>query len=129
MKIVYIDKSDYDNNIKILNAIEIATNYSWVGHYGISTMLGYTPIYDEEGREVTCDPNFIDSNINICGKEYNITKHYWEVYIWKPGTDENYCKLMAYDRMKDKNNYEEFFFAVIDLTPDYVKEYWKKHEG
>lgn len=122
MEIKYIDKENEENVLKIIKAIETITNGSWIGHNGFSTLLGWQKIYDEEGREVTCNPNFIDSYLNICGQDYNITKKGWNVYIWKPGVKGNYCKLMSHLKY---NNYEDEFLAIIDLTPDYVEEYWE----
>ena len=105
---------------KIIEAIRKATKGAFIGDYCSTTSMGYSKIYDEEGRLLTADPNYIDSSININGTEYSLTRKGWWAYIWKPESKGNYMLLF------DKNNLEESLLAKVDLRPDYVKEYEKK---
>ena len=115
-------------NEEIINAIKIATNGTFIGEGCSSTLMGWTNIYDEQGRLVTCDPNYKESEINICGKNYKIIKKKWNVYIFKPEyfKDVHYTTVMA---GRGSNEFDEMLIAKLDLTPDYVKEYWEKHEN
>ena len=90
---------------------------------GTTTLLGYIKEYDEKGREVSVDPNYLDYDINICGTNYKITKHKWDVYVWKPEFQKaNYTWCW-------KDNVEEYVLTIIDTKPDYVKEYEAKQEA
>lgn len=90
---------------------------------GTTTLMGYIKEYDEQGREVSVDPNYLDYEINICGTNYNITKHKWRVYVWKPEFRKaNYTWCW-------KDNVEEYVLTIIDTKPDYVKEYEAKQEA
>ena len=106
---------------KIINAIRVATNGTFIGHGGMSTLMGWFDEYDEQGRLVTCDPNYKDSTVTIDGTTYKITKHGWNVYIWKPEYKDTcgYTTCWA-------NNYQEYLFAELNIMPDYVKEYKEK---
>ena len=84
--------------------------------------MGWSKIYDEEGRLLTADPNYMDSSININGTEYSLTRKGWWAYIWKPESKGKYMLLL------DKNNLDGSLLAKVDLRPDYVKEYEKKKE-
>lgn len=107
---------------KIIEAIRKATNGTFIGDYYSSTSMGWSKIYDEEGRLLTADPNYMDSSININGTEYSLTRKGWWAYIWNPESKGNYMVLL------DKNNLEESLLAKVDLRPDYVKEYEKRQE-
>jgi len=95
----------------ILNAIAKATNNFETG-FNSSTLLGWQRVYDKEGREVTCDPNFKSGSINIEGKDYWFVRRRWSVRLWDKRAD--YCDYMA----NRGDHIEE-----IDIKPDYVKEY------
>lgn len=75
-----------------------------------STLLGWTPKYDVQGRPLNCDPNFKDGTATVDGKQYWFTRRGWTVRIW--------------DR---KSRYTDFmantpdFIEEVDLTPDYLK--------
>ena len=110
---------------EIVNAIRNATNGTFVGGYSSTTLMGWTRIYDKQGREVTCDPNYKESGINICGVDYKIVRCKWDVYIFKP----EYFDTAHYTTLwKPESELDKMLLTKIDLTPDYVKEYWEKHE-
>lgn len=90
---------------------------------GTTTLMGYIKEYDEKGREVTVDPNYLDYEINICGTNYKVTKHKWDVYIWKPEFQK------ANRTWLWKDNFEDYVLTVIDTKPDYVREYEAKKEA
>lgn len=111
---------------QIVNAIRNATNGTFVGEFCTSTLMGWMRIYDEEGREVTCDPNYKESTINIAGNNYTIIRKGWEAYIFKPEYTgkAHYTTLWADKEVKDK-----MILTVVDLQPDYVKAYWERHKN
>lgn len=83
---------------------------------GTTTLLGWIPQYDKQGRPLNADPNYIDYSVNIEGTEYDVTKHGWDVYVWKPEFKQaQYTNLWTPD-------YMDHVLAHIDLTPDYLKE-------
>ena len=85
---------------KLLNAIEKATNGTYLAPYYTSTLLGWIPEFDEEGRPANCDPNWKTGDIIIAGETYSITKKGWKVTIKKGGN----------------------IVAERDLTPDYLRK-------
>ena len=104
---------------QIVEAIRIATNGTFVGLYGCSTLMGWTPRFDSQGRMLNCDPNYKDSSVNIDGTEYYLTRKGWHVYIWN-----QQCRYNTVWR----EDVEKYILAEVDLTPDYVKEYYKEKE-
>ena len=102
---------------EVAKAIERATDGTFVGDYAERTLLGWTNEYDEQGRLVTADPNYITSRINIAGTNYTVTKVRWDVYIWKPEyPDATYTWCWKDDK-------EKYILYHLDIMPDYVKEY------
>lgn len=97
--------SESEETKKIVEAIRTATNGTFIGEYCTSTLLGWVPHYDEQGRPLNADPNTKHSNITIDGTDYLITRKGWHAYVFKP-TKQNAMLL-----------------AEVDLRPDYVKEY------
>ena len=115
MKYLYLKPGEEEYAKKIVSAIEKCTDGKWYSkYYYTCTCLGHTRIYDLEGREVTPDPNYFKSELNICGADYMIEKHMFKVEIYRIIKADQ--KFLADE--KDK-------IAVIDYTPDYVDEYWK----
>lgn len=107
---------------ELKEALYNATNGTYIMP-GTTTLMGYIKEYDEQGREVSVDPNYLDYDINICGTNYMITKHKWRVYVWKPEFRKaNYTWCW-------KDNVEEYVLTIIDTKPDYVKEYEAKQEA
>ena len=107
---------------ELKEALYNATNGTYIMP-GTTTLMGYIKEYDEKGREVSVNPNYLDYEINICGTNYKITKHKWDVYVWKPEfrkADYTWCW---------KDNVEEYVLTIIDTKPDYVKEYEAKQEA
>lgn len=108
-------------NEELKEALYNATNGTYAMP-GTTTLMGYIKEYDEQGREVSVDPNYLDYDINICGTNYKITKHKWDVYVWKPEFQKaNYTWCW-------NDNVEEYVLAIIDTKPDYVREYEQKQE-
>ncbi len=100
---------------QIVEAIRLATNGTFVGRNGIRTCMGWIPEYDRQGRPLNCDPNYIDSIVCIEGQDYYMTRVRWHVYIW------NQRCLRTTVWAKDRDRY---ILAEVDLTPDYVKEFY-----
>lgn len=104
------------NKDEIIEEIRKISKGTFIGKFGFTTLLGWIPKYDEQGRPLNCDPNYIDSSFLIDNNIYYVTRVGWKVYIWN--------KFKRYTNVWKKNN-EEDILALIDLTPDYVKEYYK----
>ena len=80
---------------KLIEAVRVATNGTFIGERAISTLMGWSKVYDDEGRLITPDPNYIDSSITIDDITYKITKHKWNAYIWKPEVKKvNYMLML-----------------------------------
>ena len=101
----YKHSSESEETKRIVEAIRTATNGTFVGEYCTSTLFGWVPHYDEQGRPLNADPNTKHSNITINETDYLITRKGWHAYVFKP-TKHNAVLL-----------------AEVDLRPDYVKEY------
>ncbi len=107
----------------VIEAIRTATNGTFIGRGGISTLMGWVDEYDEQGRLVTCDPNYKDSEVTIDGTTYRITRNGWYAYIWNPKYEKacyTWCWLP---------NREEYLIGEVDLRPDYVKEWQEKKKN
>lgn len=107
------------NKEQIVEAIRFATGGTFVGNGGFSTCMGWIPDYDSQGRPINCDPNYRDSSIRIEGHDYHMTRKGWHVYIWNQPC--SYGTVWAKDR-------DKYILAEVDLTPDYVKEYYANKE-
>jgi hypothetical protein len=104
-----------------VEAIGTATNGGYVAKNSSSTLMGGIDVYDEKGRKVSVDPNYISGHINICGKTYPLVRVRWDVYIWKPEyPNATYTWVWKEDR-------DEYLFARINLEPDYVRRYWDRN--
>ena len=97
--------SESEETKRIVEAIRTATNGTFIGEHCSSTLLGWVPRYDEQGRPLNADPNTKHSAITIDGTDYFITRKGWDAYVFKP-TKHNAVLL-----------------AEVDLSPDYVKDY------
>lgn len=107
------------NKEQIVEAIRLATNGEFVGRNGVKTCMGWIPAYDRQGRLLNCDPNYIDSTVMIEGQDYYMTRVGWHVYIW----NEPRSRSTVWEEDRDK-----YILAEVDLTPDYVKEYYSNKE-
>ncbi len=76
-----------------------------------STLVAWTPNYDEQGRPLNCNPNYQDGSATIEGKTYWFTRKGWKVRIWDRPAKYG-------DFMSGKDD----FIDEVDLTPDYVRE-------
>jgi hypothetical protein len=124
---VYITDDELINNFEkvidgreVVEAIGVATSGEYVATNSLCTLMGGTDVYDEKGRKVSVDPNYISGHINICGKTYPLTRKGWDVYIWKP---EYPNATYTWTWKKDR---EKYLFAIINLEPDYVRRYWDR---
>ena len=81
--------------------------------------MGWKPNYDCLGRPLNCDPNYIHSVIRIEGTDYYVTRTGWNVFIWNQPCGYSTCW---------KDDRDKYILAEVDLTPDYVKEYYKNKE-
>lgn len=108
---------------QIIEAIRTATGGTFEGTSIVTTLLGYIPKYDEQGRQVNADPNYRTSSVVIGNVEYPITKHGWYAYIWKP---EYIDYINTLYMLIWRTNVENYLIAKVDLKPDYVKEYDSK---
>jgi hypothetical protein len=80
-------------------------------HITSSTCMGWSLIYDEEGRLISGNPNYQNGKVNINGKEFFFVKRMWTVWVFdKPA---NYHFVM--------NKSDEHIFTV-DITPSYLKK-------
>ena len=100
----YKRSSESDKTKRIVEAIRTATNGTFIGECCSSTMLGWVPRYDEQGRPLNADPNTKHSTITIDGTDYLITRKGWHAYVYSPTK-------------------HALLLAEVDLRPDYVKEY------
>jgi hypothetical protein len=92
----------------ILEALKQKTQNFENGFYS-STLLGWTPKFDEQGRPLNANPNYRDGTATIEGKTYWFTRKAWKVRIWD--------RMARYTEfMSDKQD----FIEEVDLTPDYV---------
>ena len=84
---------------------------------GVTTLMGWFPRYDKKGRPLNADPNYIHYYVNIDGINYAVTKHGWNVIVWKSEyIDEvSYCSAMGDTKDNNKILYE------YDITPKYLK--------
>ena len=94
---------------QLINAVRNATHGSFIGPDGMVTCLGWTQEYDALGRPLRGDPNTHTSRIKIDGKFYILRTREFECKITDPETDEE--------------------LAVVDFTPDYIKEYREKRKN
>ena len=100
----YKRSSESEETKRIVEAIRTATNGTFVGDYCSSTLLGWVPRYDEQGRPLNADPNSKHSTITIDGTVYPISRQGWYAYVYNPTK-------------------HALLLAEVDLRPDYVKEY------
>lgn len=105
---------------EIIDAIRNATNGTFVPECHLATCMGYLRVYDKKGRNVSTDPNYYSGTINIDGTNYPIVRHAWKAYIFKP---EYECASYTWLWTEDV---EEKLLATVDLTPDYIKEYYSE---
>ncbi len=95
----------------ISEALKIITQNFEKG-FSSSTLLGWQPNFDEQGRPLNSNPNYRDGNTTIEGKTYWFTRKGWKVRIWD--------RMARYtDFMSDKQD----FIEEVDLTPDYIKNF------
>ena len=71
---IFAEKLHNMESEKIVEAIRKATNGTFLPERHSSTLLGWTKVYDEEGREVSVDPNTKEGRIQIMDKSYLITR-------------------------------------------------------
>ena len=110
---------------KVVEEIRKQTDGTFIVPNHTSTLMGYVKKFDEQGREVTVDPNYKHGKINICGEDYFVTRYGWTAIVWKPERkDASYMWAFCLD----KKDIEERALAIVDVKPDYVLEYEKKEE-
>ena len=100
----YKRSSESEETKRIVEAIRTATNGTFIGEHCSSTLLGWLPRYDEQGRPLNADPNSKHSSITIDGTDYPISRQGWYAYVYNPTK-------------------HTLLLAEVDLRPDYVKEY------
>ena len=111
--------SESDKTKRIVEAIRTATNGTFIGEHCSSTLLGWRPIYDEQGRPLNANPNSKHSTITIDGTVYPISRQGWYAYVYKaPKLASFATKYNFYNPTK-----HALLLAEVDLRPDYVKEY------
>ena len=62
--------SESEETKRIVEAIRTATNGTFIGEHCSSTLLGWVPRYDEQGRPLNADPNSKHATITIDGTVY-----------------------------------------------------------
>lgn len=100
-------------NEQLIQALKNATNnFTEVGPCR-PTLLGQYPTFDDQGRPLNTDPNYKTYSVNIAGIKYYIVQKGWIVNV--------YLENVSY--MTRETPYIE-----LDITPDYVKEYYAKQK-
>lgn len=84
--------------------------------YHQRTLMSFSANFDELGRPLNCDPNYMVGSKRIEGKEYFFVRKGWIVRIWD--------KPVSY--MAFVNNNQDFI-EEVDLTPDYILERQTNH--
>ena len=98
----------------VINALKSATNnFTKIIGPHKSTLLGWFPNFDEQGRPLNPNPNYQSYSVNIAFDKYYIIQKGWNVKVY----------LGNVHYMTDKKPYIE-----LDITPDYVKEYYAKQK-
>ena len=93
----------------ITEEIRRRTGGTFIGGMCRSTLLAWTPEYDDKGRPTGPNPNVFTSSVTIDGVEYTIKKKGFSVKITYLGKD-----MVEHD------------YDTLDITPDYIKELEKK---
>ena len=135
----YKRSSESEETKRIVEDIRTATNGTFIGEHCSSTLLGWVPHYDEQGRPLNADPNTKHSTITIDGTDYLITRKGWHAYVFKPTKQDDEPNPKHSKVTVDGTNYlinrqvlDEYLYnptkralllAEVDLRPDYVKEY------
>ena len=115
----YKHSSESEETKRLVEAIRTATNGTFIGEHCSSTLLGWRPIYDEQGRPLNANPNSKHSTITINGTVYPISRQGWYAYVYKaPKLASFATKYNFYNPTK-----HALLLAEVDLRPDYVKEY------
>lgn len=141
----YKRSSESEETNKIVEAIRTATNGTFVGKYCTSTLLGWVPRYDEQGRPLNADPNSKHSKVTINETDYLITRKGWHAYVFKPTkhneeSNSKHSKVTVdgTDYLINRQGLDEYLYnptkhslllAEVDLRPDYVKEYEEEMEA
>lgn len=141
----YKRSSESEETKKIVEAIRTATNGTFVGKYCTSTLLGWVPHYDEQGRPLNADPNSKHSTITIDGTDYPISRQGWRAYVFKPTKHNADPNSKPSKVTVDGTNYlitnqglethlynptkHALLLAEVDLRPDYVKDYEAEMEA
>ena len=133
----YKRSSESDKTKRIVEAIRTATNETFIGEHCTSTLLGWVPHYDEQGRPLNADPNSKHSTITVDGTDYLITRRGWCAYVFKPtkhnpDTNPKHLKVTVDGYLITTQGLDSYLYdptkhalllAEVDLRPDYVKEY------
>lgn len=141
----YKRSSESEETNKIVEAIRTATNGTFVGKYCTSTLLGWVPRYDEQGRPLNADPNSKHSKVTINETDYLITRKGWHAYVFKPTkhneeSNSKHSKVTVdgTDYLINRQGLDEYLYnptkhsfllAEVDLRPNYVKEYEEEMEA
>ena len=108
---------------EMIEAIRKATNGEFVGSGGLSTLMGWIDKYDEQGRLLTANPNYRNSEVTIGDTTYKITRVGWYACVWNPKYEK-----ACYTWWWLKNREDYMIGCEIDLRPDYVKEWQEKRK-
>lgn len=102
-------KKGYEDRINsIISAIEKATNGTFIGDMAMTTLLGVVRQYDENGNDITVDPNTTTSQITLGDKTYKLK------------TGKYKCLISELDEEGYAWN-----IAKIDFMPEHIKDYWE----
>lgn len=102
---------------EILALIRKITN-DFTKNWESATLMGHDQVFDEQGREVSVDPNYFDFYADICGVKYWFVRKDWIVKFWD--TQADYLTFM--------NNIKPPIL-ILNIKPQYVKEFEFKHRN
>lgn len=91
---------------------------------GQSTLMGWVDSFDEQGRKVTTDPNYMEGHFIMDGTDFAVLKKGWKVYIFDSGENVRYTHMLykdLFDELKKRH-----MIVELDFEPDYAKEYWNR---
>lgn len=114
----FVVRQNSEETKAVVENIRKKTNGAFEGECATSTLLGVINEYDEQGRCVTPNPNWITSRVTLDGDVYVIVKHRWKAYIFLPNLQGDYTYLLHGNLYRQYEN----LLAIVDIAPDYIED-------